>query len=58
VLHRLAGQGQEVVVELVTGRSVRGCLGRIGADFVELETAGASGVVLVAFAGVAAVRGR
>jgi hypothetical protein len=57
-LHRLASQGREVVVELVTGRSVRGRLGRIGADFVEVETAGASGIMLVAFAGVAAVRGR
>jgi hypothetical protein len=47
-----------VVVDLVTGRSVHGRLRRIGADFVELETAGASGVMLVAFAGVAAVRGR
>jgi small nuclear ribonucleoprotein (snRNP)-like protein len=57
-LHRLAGQRRDVVVDLVTGRSVHGRLGRIGADFVELETAGASGIMLVAFAGVAAVRGR
>jgi len=56
-LHRMSGHGGEVVVELVTGRNLCGRIGRIGADFVELETGSASGTVLVAFAGIAAVRG-
>jgi len=53
-LHRLAGGSAEVVVSLVTGTRLRGQLGRVGADFVELE--GPGGVRLLPFDAVVTVR--
>jgi len=53
-LHRLASGGAEVVVSLVTGTRLRGQLGRVGSDFVELE--GPAGVRLLPFDAVATVR--
>jgi hypothetical protein len=56
VLRGLATARSEVVVHRVDGRSTRGILGRIGADFVEVATTDSGHVEVVPFTAVAAVR--
>lgn len=53
-LHRLTSGGAEVVVSLVTGTRLRGQLGRVGSDFVELD--GPAGVRLLPFEALMTVR--
>lgn len=56
VLRGLAATRSEVVVHRRDGRSTRGTLGRVGADFVELRAAEGGHVEVVPFTAVAAVR--
>ena len=56
VLRGLAVARSEVVVHRPDGRSVRGVLGRVGADFVELHVGESGHVEVLPFTGVAAVR--
>ena len=59
VLRGLAAARTEVVVQRVDGRSSRGALGRVGADFVELraaETGGDQPPEVFPFTAIAAVR--
>lgn len=55
-LRRIADEGERCVVHLVTGASHDGVVGRVGADFLELTTAG--GELLLPHAAVAAVQSR
>lgn len=57
-LRSLAGAGSPVVLVGRDGGRRDGTLGRVGADFVELRTGEPARVVLVAFAGLAAVASR
>lgn len=55
-LHRLATESADVVVHLGPSVSLRVRVLRIGADFAEVESRGGSGVQLVPFSAVTAVR--
>jgi hypothetical protein len=57
-LRRLGDAGERCVVHLAGGQSVDGTVGRVGADFVEVRAGERDQVVLVAFAGLAAVQSR
>lgn len=57
-LRRIADSGERCVVHQVDGSRQEGVVRRVGADFVELVTGGAGRVVLVAYAGLAAVQSR
>lgn len=56
VLRRLAAARSEVVVHRADGRSTRGMLGRVGADFLELCVGESGPVEVLPFTAVAAVR--
>ena len=56
VLRGVAVARSEVVLHRSDGRSTRGALGRVGADFVELHVGESGHVEVLPFTGVAAVR--
>lgn len=57
-LRRLADARERCLVHTVDGGRHEGTLARVGADFVEVLVSGAPRVVLVSFAGLAAVQSR
>jgi hypothetical protein len=56
VLRQLSGARCEVVVHRTDGRSTRGTLGRVGADFVEVLAGESGHLEVLPFTAVAAVR--